>query len=150
MAGAELVLGLDDSLGAAAALRWATAFARRSGLLLAAIRVSPFLADPPSDWSAERAPPERRSDYELGSVADQDDVASIDPGPVWGLHFLGGTRGRTLVNIARDARLLAPGAEHTGNWPPAGRLGEPLLSKPLGRPRRGRPCFSREESRGGV
>jgi nucleotide-binding universal stress UspA family protein len=117
MVRAEIVLGLDDSPAAAAALRWAAAFARRTGLRLAAIHVSPFLAGPPSGWSAEKAPPERRSDYELGSMAGRTRTmfASIDPDPEWSLHFLGGTPGRTLVNIARDARLLALGArEHTG------------------------------------
>jgi nucleotide-binding universal stress UspA family protein len=43
----EVILGLDDSTAAAAALRWAATYARRSGLRLTAIHVSPFLADPP-------------------------------------------------------------------------------------------------------
>jgi hypothetical protein len=47
--------------------------------------------------------------------------ASIDPDPEWTLHFLGGTPGRTLVNVARDAHLLALGPESTPEsaacWP---------------------------------
>ena len=117
MARAEVILGLDDSPGAAAALRWAATYARRSGLRLSAVHVSPFLADPPAGWSPENAPPERRSDYELGAMAGRTRTmfASIDPDPEWDLYFLGGRPGRTLVNVAREAHLLALGArEHTG------------------------------------
>ena len=117
MARAEVVVGLDDSRGAVAALRWAAAYARRFGLRLAAIHVSPFLADPPAGWSPDSAPPEDRSDYELGMMAGRARTifTSIDPDPEWRLHFLGGRPGRTLVDVARDAQMLALGArEHTG------------------------------------
>ena len=41
--------------------------------------------------------------------------ASIDPDPEWDLYLLGGTPGRTLVNVARNAHMLVLGArEHTG------------------------------------
>jgi len=117
MARPEVILGLDDSTAAAAALRWAATYARRSGLRLTAIHVSPFLADPPAGWSPENAPPERRSNDELGVMADRarTTFASIDPDPEWDLYFLGGTPGRTLVNVARNAHMLVLGArEHTG------------------------------------
>ncbi len=117
MAGAEIILGLDDSPAAAAALRWAATYARRSGLRLSAVHISRFLADPPAGWSTDDAPPEGRSDYELGVMAGRTRTmfASVDPDPEWGLYFLGGTPGRTLVTVARDADLLALGArEHTG------------------------------------
>lgn len=117
MARSGVILGLDDSPEAAAALRWAVTYARRSGLRLTAIHVVPFLADPPADWSPENAPPESRSDDEVGLMAARARTmfASIGPDPEWDLHFLGGPPGRTLVNVARNAQLLALGArEHTG------------------------------------
>jgi nucleotide-binding universal stress UspA family protein len=41
--------------------------------------------------------------------------SSINPDPGWGLHFVGGTPGRALVDMARNARLLALGTRgHTG------------------------------------
>ena len=97
-------------------LRRAATYARRSGLRLAAIHVVSFLADPPEGWSPENAPPERRSDDELGLMARRARTmfASIDPEPEWSLHVLGGTPGRTLVAVARNAQLLALEArEHT-------------------------------------
>ena len=117
MARREVILGLDDSPGALAALRWEATYARRSRLRLSAVHVSPFLADPPADWSPENATPEHRSALELGPMADRARTmfASIDPDPEWGMYFLGGAPGRTLVNVARDAQMLALGGrEHTG------------------------------------
>lgn len=117
MAKTDVILGLDDSTAALAALDWAAQYARASGLRLTAVHVSPFLADPPAGWSPENAPPERRSNLELGPMAQRVRTmfSSIDPDVGWGLYFVGGTPGRALVGIARDARLLVLGTrEHTG------------------------------------
>ena len=117
MARREVILGLDDSPAALAALGWAAAAARRSGLRLYAVHVSPFLADPSADWTPEHASPGHRSGLELGGMAGQarTDFALINPDPGWALHILGGSPGRTLVSVARDAQLLVLGArEHVG------------------------------------
>jgi hypothetical protein len=109
MARRGVILGLDDSPGALAALRWAATYARRSRLRLSAVHVSSFLADPPADWSPENAPPEHRSGLGLGPMADRARTmfASIDPDPEWGMYFLGGAPGRTL-STSRVIRRCSP------------------------------------------
>ena len=117
MARAEVILGLDDSAAALAALRWAARYARVCRLRLSAVHVSAFLADPPVGWTPENAPSEQRSDRELGPMSERlrQVFSSIDPEPGWSLHFVGGAPGRALVDVARDTQLLALGTrEHSG------------------------------------
>jgi nucleotide-binding universal stress UspA family protein len=117
MSRSDVIVGLDDSVAAEAALGWAAQHARVYGLRLTAVHVSAFLADPPVGWSPDTAPPEGRPDLELGPMAERvrTGFSSINPDPGWSLYFVGGAPGRALVDIARNAGLLALGTrEHTG------------------------------------
>ena len=117
MAATDVIVGLDDSNSAAEALSWATHYARLNKLRLLAVHVSPFLADLPPDWAPENPAYDPRTDDELGPIAVRSRATfeATHPEPGWGWHVVGGPPGRVLVEIARDARLLALGArKHTG------------------------------------
>lgn len=116
MAAPDVIVGLDDSDSAAAALLWSARYARLHGLRLLGVHVSPFLVDLPPHWTPEDAAYDPRSDDELGPVAARtrslfQDVA---PEPGWALLFVGGPPGRALVDLAHDRHLLAVGARKHG------------------------------------
>lgn len=113
-----IVVGVDESPQARAALRWAADTARRSGSRLVGVHVL--------QW------PQARDLYAYTVVADQvypdpseleamyrtpseHVFAEIDPEPGWTLRFAQGHAGHILVEESRDARMLVLGArEHTG------------------------------------
>ena len=110
----EIVVGLDDGPAAAAALRWAAAQSRMTGLPLRAVwawqRTALDLAAVSVDFTETagadaRARATRRV---LDTLGDEADVQ-------WSLDVVEGPPGPVLVSRARAARLLVLGTgEHTG------------------------------------
>lgn len=114
----EIVVGIDDSPSAAAALSWAADFARASGLNLRAVHVL--------DW------PVARELYAYSvvddevftdpTVVDEEMRGPIDalfeschPEPSWTLQYAKGHAGRILVHESKDSALLVVGCrEHVG------------------------------------
>lgn len=112
MAATDVIVGLDDSDSAATALAWAARYARSHQLRLLAVHVSPFLADVSADWTPEAPAHDRRADDDLGPTAVLASQAfqRVHPEPSWGLHYVGGAPGRSLVGLAHKTQLLAVGA----------------------------------------
>jgi nucleotide-binding universal stress UspA family protein len=114
----EIVVGLDDSPAAKAALAWAAEQARVTGARLRAVSV----VDWPLGVHADGRPIHR------GSEADQPDevglayrdvlsglFSEIDPPSGWVLEFEVGRAGNILVHAAENASLLVVGTgEHVG------------------------------------
>ncbi len=110
----EIVVGLDDSPSATAALRWAVAHARVTGLPLRAV----------SAW--QRTALDRAGSGDFAKAASADararatrrvlDTLSGDGTEVrWSLDIAEGPPGPVLVDRSRDAGLLVLGTrEHTG------------------------------------
>jgi nucleotide-binding universal stress UspA family protein len=112
----EVLVGLDASVSARAALHWAASYARSTGAGLRAIHVLewPEVHDMyvtsviedlmyPDDSNVDRA-----CRAELRQI-----FSGIDPRPEWRLEFGQGKPGRLLINEAADARLLVVGTrEH--------------------------------------
>jgi hypothetical protein len=71
MSTSDVIVGLDDSAATQAALGWAAQDARGVRPAVDCVHVSAFIADPPVGWSPENTPPERRSDLELGPMAER-------------------------------------------------------------------------------
>jgi nucleotide-binding universal stress UspA family protein len=117
----RIVVGVDGSESAEAALLWAVEEARRSELLVSAVSVyepysshHPFGADymeviSPGAERRLRAEAEKTLERALSSVAAESDV-KID-----GL-VLAGPPGRVLVEAARDADLLVVGSRGLGGF----------------------------------
>ena len=114
----EVVVGIDDSPSAAAALEWAARWARSAGARLRAVHVlnpatgsalvwgsgfptSAYVADIPSREEVEGV---------MSAV-----FRSAAPEPDWTLEIRDGVAGRELVNASAEARLLVVGTrEHVG------------------------------------
>jgi nucleotide-binding universal stress UspA family protein len=114
----EVLVGLDASVSARAALHWAASYARSTGAGLRAIHVL--------EW------PEVHDMYVTSVIEDlmyPDDsnvdrgcrneirhiFREINPWPEWRLEFGQGKPGRLMVNEAADARILVVGTrEHVG------------------------------------
>ncbi|MEP6760322.1 MAG: universal stress protein [Sporichthyaceae bacterium] len=107
----EIVVGLDDSPSAAAALRWAAEHARATGLPLRALIAWQLKSDDRAAGSKAasadaRARATRRVLDTLGSSA-----AEVR----WSLDVVEGPPGPALVNRSRGARLLVLGSrQHSG------------------------------------
>ena len=113
----EIVVGLDDSRSARAALRWASDHARHTGLVLRAVHVLswPFgVQSPGLDTEAERhlSFDEVDARYRASITAVFDE---INPRPDWLIQFARGDAGPVLVRQSRNASLLVIGTpEHVG------------------------------------
>lgn len=115
----EIVVGLDNSVPAVAALDWAAAEARQSGSALRAVHV----LDWPTGVGADGRPLVLEDLVQLQG-ADVDSAIQrritelferVRPDPAWSLHFVRGKTGRMLVDAAGNARLLVVGTgEHVG------------------------------------
>ena len=111
---AEIVVGLDDSPSAAAALRWAAHHSRQTGLPLRVVHV----------WQLHASDVARIAD--LWGVTTTDARAratcwvlnTLGGGAAdvrWSLDIVEGSPGQALVERSRGARLLVLGSrEHTG------------------------------------
>lgn len=129
-----IVVGLDESRSARAALRWASDYARRSGLALRAVHALswPFgVRSPGLDIEAERPLSFDEVDalYRANITAVFDE---IDPRPDWLIQFARGDAGPILVRQSRNASLLVIGTpEHVGlGRLIAGSVGHYCLSHP--------------------
>lgn len=117
-AGSVVVVAIDDSAPSVLALAWAADYARQVHAELRAIHVLRYDFSAPVAWSPGlRGAPQLVSGPEIHSIeADlQELFDAVDPEPSWSLRFLDGPVGQTVVEHARDARLLVIGTkEHRG------------------------------------
>lgn len=112
-----IVVGLDDSPSARAALTFAAGYARTSGADLHAVNVSSSAGQVPAAWSPEYVglnyldvPDQSAHRAQIQAVFD-----SVVPEPGWRLDFVDGGFGQALVERAAGATLLVVGTrEHTG------------------------------------
>lgn len=114
----DIVVGVDDSQAARAALEWAAPQARATGARLRAVHVldPPLMPDsvaiPALDSLLSLTPGEVPTSLRNTMSRLYDDVG---PEPGWTLQFSRGVAGRLLVEIAQDAALLVIGrGEHVG------------------------------------
>lgn len=113
-----IVVGVDDSPQARAALRWAVDLARSTGSTLIGVHV---LAWPQaSDMYAysvvaDQVFPDPAPLEAMYRTPSEMVFAEVDPEPGWTLRFAQGHAGRILVEESKDALMLVLGArEHTG------------------------------------
>ncbi len=111
----EIVVGLDGTPSARAALRWAAAQAKLTGCRLRALNIFewPYLvsADGELVWDA-RGPGNPPEDHRRQLQATFDSVSPCDD---WRLELFQGHPGKVLAHQAEDARLLVVGTgEHVG------------------------------------
>ena len=118
MARNEIVVGLDTSPSAKAALSWAAQYARETGFVLRAIHV----LDWPVGDPAHRAPvvnglvslPEHGTDSAFATIMRRE-LEAVDPLQEWSVQFAEGEAGRELVRHSTEAKLLVIGTrEHVG------------------------------------
>jgi nucleotide-binding universal stress UspA family protein len=113
-----IVVGLDDSRSARAALHWAAGYARRTGLALRAVHALswPFGVTSPGLDGMEAVRhlsfDEVEAIYRASITAVFDE---IHPRPDWLIQFARGDAGPVLVRQSQDASLLVIGTpEHVG------------------------------------
>lgn len=111
----EVLVGLDDSESAVAALQWAADYARAAGLPLRAMYVYTDIY-PSAAWGPGYiSVPIHATVDELEQMSVQRIFSSIQPEVGWRLEFVRGAAGPELVRQADHADLLAIGTrEHTG------------------------------------
>jgi nucleotide-binding universal stress UspA family protein len=115
---ADIVVGLDDSPSAWAALTWAAGYARSTGARLRAVHV----LDRPEAWEAYETPvvssfvyPDADALDPVWTVRARTVFAKLEPEPTWTLQFAKGHPGQVMVETSRDASLLVLGTrEHRG------------------------------------
>ena len=107
-----IVVGVDDSPQARAALAWAADLARSTGGTLLGVHVLawPLVGDPYAySLVAEQVYPQP-DDLEAVYRAPSEQVfADVGPEPGWTLRFAHGHAGHVLVDQSRDARILVLG-----------------------------------------
>jgi nucleotide-binding universal stress UspA family protein len=113
-----IVVGLDDSRSARAALHWAAGYARRTGLALRAVHALswPFGVTSPALDGTEAVRhlsfDEVEAIYRASITAVFDE---IHPRPDWLIQFARGDAGPVLVRQSQHASLLVIGTpEHVG------------------------------------
>lgn len=112
-----IVVGIDQSPSARAALQWAAAHARRTGAVLRAVhvhnRTHPRLPYGVGPTSVPPANPQPWGEHERADVAEM--FESLKPEPSWTLYLVEDHPGAELVRAAKEAELLVIGTgEHTG------------------------------------
>jgi len=111
----EIVVGLDDSPSAAAALRWAVEQSRVTGLPLRALRAWQLTSDDRRTGSKDFA---KAASADVRAQATHRVMAVLGEGASqirWSLDVVEGPAGPALVKRSRGARLLVLGAcEHAG------------------------------------
>jgi nucleotide-binding universal stress UspA family protein len=109
----EIVVGLDESPAAAAALRWAAAEAIRTASTLRAVHALswPFAVPPNNNVpAAERMSLAEMDNLYRASITTIFD--SIDPRPDWIFQFARGDAGPVLVRQSEHARALVIGTPY--------------------------------------
>jgi nucleotide-binding universal stress UspA family protein len=113
-----IVVGVDESPQARAALAWAADMARLTGSTLVGVHV---LAWPRAgdlyaySVVADQVYPDPDQLEERYRAPSEHVFAAVDPEPGWTLRFAQGHAGHILVDQSRDALMLVLGArEHTG------------------------------------
>lgn len=116
-----IVVGLDDSPSALAALSFAAGYARTTGADLRAVHVISVADQIPVSWSPEYVGPGylnvggRYLDDASHRQKIQAVFASVHPEARWRLDFVDGIHGQTLVERSGGAAMLVVGTrEHTG------------------------------------
>ena len=111
----EVVVGVDDSPSACAALRWAANHARSTNLELRVIHVITPMMYGPLSWSAGMATiPDPGIKEELRAQLDAI-FQAIEPEPDWQMQYEEGSVGPVLTRESEASRLLVIGTqEHTG------------------------------------
>src|SRR5512132_1797504 len=118
MTAKEIVVGIDGSPSAGAALRWAADYARSTGSTLRAIHVIKL----PDEHDVYAYPVV--ADYLYSDTSQLEDryrlpstrvFQEVHPGPGWSLQVAQGHPGRILVGESKRAQALVLGArEHRG------------------------------------
>ena len=118
MTAEEIVVGIDDSPSARAAIRWAADYARSTGSTIRAIHVIKM----PDEHDMYAYPVV--ADYMYSDPSQLDDryrlpsrrvFEAVHPEPNWSLQFGQGHPGRILVGESKQAQVLVLGArEHRG------------------------------------
>src|SRR4029453_9834466 len=112
MTAEEIVVGIDDSPSARAAIRWAAEYARSIGSTLRAIHVIKM----PDEHDMYAYPVV--ADYLYSDSSQLDDryrlpstraFEEVHPAPDWSLQFAQGHPGRILVGELKQAQLLLLG-----------------------------------------
>jgi nucleotide-binding universal stress UspA family protein len=114
----DIVVGIDDSPSAWAAVRWAASYARRTGARLRAIHV----LERAEAWEAYATPivppliyPDADALDPIWTVRSRKVFAKLAPEPSWTLQFAQGHPGQLMVDESRGAALLVLGTrEHRG------------------------------------
>jgi nucleotide-binding universal stress UspA family protein len=114
----DIVVGLDDSPSAWAAVTWAASYARSTGARLRAVHV----LERPEAWEAYASPaastvvfPDADALDPVWTVRARGVFAKLDPEPTWTLQFAKGHPGQVMVDTSRNASLLVLGTrEHRG------------------------------------
>jgi nucleotide-binding universal stress UspA family protein len=111
----EIVVGLDDSPSAAAALRWAAEQSRVTGLPLRALSAWQQTSDDRGTGSTDFA---KAASADARAQATRRVMDALGTGAAdvrWSLDVVEGPPGPALVKRSRGARLLVLGAcEHAG------------------------------------
>nr|WP_204915940.1 universal stress protein [Microlunatus panaciterrae] len=113
----EIVVGIDDSASARAAMHWAAEYARTANLHLRAMNVYADRPEAERVWTRgfpaqdlEPVPAVEYEDPEVQRVFD-----SVNPRASWSLEYAQGDPGEVLVQQSHHARMLVIGTrEHTG------------------------------------
>lgn len=116
---ARIVIGLDDTLTARAALRWAARQARLTGATVRAVHVIDWPIGIEAFGSVEvnedgHLPEEKVSGSYRRGIRRVFEEAS--PEPEWQLQFVEGDTGPVLIAEAADADLLVIGTRTNPDW----------------------------------
>jgi nucleotide-binding universal stress UspA family protein len=111
-----IVVGLDVSRASAAALRWATDYARLTGGTLVAVHAMPVTAALASVSVLGMPAPQPVDDIDEIYRRDVEELfAAVDPDPDWRLEFYLDDPGPAVVRAAENAAAIVVGTrEHSG------------------------------------
>lgn len=111
-----IVVGLDVSRASAAALRWATDYARLTGGTLVAVHAMPVTAALASVSVLGMPAPQPADDIDEIYRRDVEELfAAVDPDPDWRLEFYLDDPGPAVVRAAENAAAIVVGTqEHSG------------------------------------
>jgi nucleotide-binding universal stress UspA family protein len=114
----DIVVGIDSSPSAWAAVTWAASYARRTGARLRAIHV----LERPESWDVYTTPglpplvyPDADALDPVWTAGSREVFAKLSPEHAWTLQFAQGHPGQVMVGASRGAAMLVLGTrEHRG------------------------------------